>query len=522
MPEAALIAALTVPPSADGREIRALPPAVSCLEVRADRVGDLDPDWLRGHFSGDLLYTLRSAAEGGGHAGAPEQRQARLLAAAARYDLVDLEGARDLVPGVLARLPAARRLISWHGGATEAGELRQRFAQLAGTAARLYRLGVRAGSAAEALVPLALLPELGRLDVTAYATGPAGSWTRLLAPMLAAPVVFAGVAAGIDGDGAFGAAQLVGDFGFPALPRARRLFGIVGRSVGRSLSPRLHNDAYRRLDLRALYLPFQVETFDAFLETAAAGLAALGMPLCGLTVTAPYKESALGAAGSATPLARRAGAANTMLRQGDSWRADTADAVGVVAALGAHRVALAGRETAVVGCGGAGRAAAAGLQQAGASVTLVNRGRERGELAARLLGLPFVPLAAFTPGRYSLVVNATPCTGAGEEWPFRPGELGAGTVVVDLPYAAAEPTPLVAATAARGHTTIDGREVLLVEAQRQFQLMTGRRMPGAPARALLERGSVSVHATLCARGESASHGVPHGVPHDERTEGAKR
>jgi len=510
MPEAALIAALTVPPSADGREIRALPAAVRCLEVRADRVGDLDPDWLRGHFSGDLLYTLRSAAEGGGDAGDPARRQARLVAAAARYDLVDLEGARDLGPGVLARLPASRRLISWHGGGTAAGdELRQRFAQLAGTAARLYRLGVHAGSAAEALAPLALLPALARSDVTAYATGAAGSWSRLLAPMLGAPVVFAGVADGIDGDGAFGAAQLVGDFGFPALPRVRRLFGIVGRSVGRSLSPRLHNDAYRRLELQALYLPFQVESFAPFLEAAAAGLAALGMPLCGLTVTAPYKESALGAAGSATPLARRAGAANTMLRRGGSWRADTADAVGVVAALGAHRVALAGRQAAVVGCGGAGRAAAAGLQQAGASVTLVNRGRERGELAARLLGLPFVPLAAFTPRRYSLVVNATPCTGAGEEWPFRPAELGDGTVLVDLPYAAAaEATPLVAASAARGHTAIDGREVLLVEAQRQFQLMTGRRMPGAPARALLERGGVSLHATLSALGDSTFHGVP--------------
>ena len=517
MAEAALVAALTVPPSADGREIRALPPAVRCLEVRADRVGDLDPDWLRGHFSGDLLYTLRSAAEGGGCAGAPEHRQARLLTAAGRYDLVDLEGVRDLSPEVLARLPAARRLISWHGAAAN-GELRQRFAQLAGTPARLYRLGARAGSVAEALAPLALLPALARSDVTAYATGPAGSWSRLLAPMLAAPVVFAGVGDGIDGDGAFGAAQLIGDFGFPTLPRARRLFGIVGRSVGRSLSPRLHNDAYRRLDLRALYLPFQVESFAPFLEAAAAGLEALGMPLCGLTVTAPYKESALGAAGSATPLARRAGAANTMLRQGGSWRADTADALGVVAALGAHRVALAGCETAVVGCGGAGRAAAAGLQQAGACVTLVNRGQERGELAARLLGLPFVPLAAFTPGRYSLVVNATPCTGAGEDWPFRPGELGAGTVLVDLPYAAAEPTPLVAATAARGHTAIDGREVLLVEAQRQFQLMTGRRMAGAPARALLERDSGAAHATLWALGEAASHGVPH----DVQKEGAKR
>src|SRR5260370_23712622 len=103
MPEAVLIAALTVPPSADGKEIRALPPAVSCLEVRADRGGDLDPDWLRGHFSGDLLYTLRSAAEGGGWAGDPERGPTRLPAAAARHDLVHLRGARALRHTVLAR-----------------------------------------------------------------------------------------------------------------------------------------------------------------------------------------------------------------------------------------------------------------------------------------------------------------------------------------------------------------------------------------------------------------------------------
>lgn len=509
MPEAALVATLTVPPSADGREIRALPAAVSCLEVRADRVGDLDRDWLRNHFSGDLLYTLRSAAEGGGFAGTREQRKKRLLAAADRYDWVDLESARDLGQEVIARLPPARRLVSWHGGAATTAELRQRFEEMAGAGARLYRIGVRAGSAVDALAPLALLQALGRPDVTAFATGLAGSWSRLLAPLLGAPVVFGGMAEGIDGDGAFGVGQLVGDFGLPALPRVRRLFGIVGRSVGRSLSPRLHNDAYRRLDLPALYLPFQVESFAPFLEAVAAGLAALGMPLRGLTVTAPYKESALGAAGSATPLARRAGAANTMLRQGNSWRADTADALGVVTALGAHRIALPGRQTAVVGCGGAGRAAAAGLQQAGASVTLVNRGRERGEHAARLLGLPFVPLASFTPRRYGLVINATPCTGAGEDWPFLPGELGAGTVLVDLPYAA-EPTPLVAATAACGHTAIDGREVLLIEAQHQFELMTGRQMQADPARALIERGSVAAYATLAAPREPFCESVPMG------------
>jgi 3-dehydroquinate dehydratase / shikimate dehydrogenase len=495
MAEAVLVAELTAPPAADGRELRELPPAVGCLEVRADRVGDLDPDWLRCRFPGRLLYTLRSAAEGGAFAGSQEQRRSRLLAAAARYDLVDLEGDRDSAPELLSRLPASRRWISWHGGAEAAAELSRRFGELAGTPASLYRIAVRAGSAADALAPLALLAALRRSDVTAYATGPAGCWSRLLAPLLAAPIAFGGVADGDGADGAFSAARLVSDFGLPALPLVRRLFGIAGPTAGRSLSPRLHNDAYRRLQLPALYLPFQVESLGAFLGPIEAGLAALGMPLCGLTVTAPHKEAALAAAKIATPLARRVGAANTMLRRRGCWQADTADALGVLAALGARRVAVAGRQAAVIGCGGAGRAAAAGLQQAGAGVTLVNRGRQRGEHAARLLGLPFLPLAGFSPRGYALVVNATPCTGAGDDWPFRPEELDADGVLVDLPYASG-PTPLTAATAARGRTTIDGRQVLLVEAQHQFELMTGLRMPAGPARALIELGSVSYHATI--------------------------
>jgi shikimate 5-dehydrogenase len=55
-------------------------------------------------------------------------------------------------------------------------------------------------------------------------------------------------------------------------------------------------------------------------------------------------------------------------------------------------------------------------------------------------------------------------------------ELDPGAVVVELVYGR-NPTPLMTAAAARGCVTIDGREVLLVEAQRQFQMMTGRHMP---------------------------------------------
>jgi 3-dehydroquinate dehydratase / shikimate dehydrogenase len=69
-----LVATLTSLPAE--RELRALPPSVGILEVRADLLGDLDPDWLREHFRGELLYTLRSRAEGGAFEGG-KQAQAQ-------------------------------------------------------------------------------------------------------------------------------------------------------------------------------------------------------------------------------------------------------------------------------------------------------------------------------------------------------------------------------------------------------------------------------------------------------------
>jgi 3-dehydroquinate dehydratase/shikimate dehydrogenase len=491
MREAALVAVLTSRPSFSGAEIASLPSAVRWLEVRADLLGDLDADWLRSHFPGLLLYSLRSRAEGGAFTGSEAERRARLLAAARCWDLVDLE-ARDLVPEILARVPAERRVLSWHAGAGPAvdlDELRARHAHFATVEARLIRLVPAAVEPADALAPLRLLREAGRSDLTAWASGPAGWWSRLLAPRLGAPFVFA--AAG-DEEGELTVAQLLADYGLPLLPPVEELYGIVGRAAAKSLSPRLHNAAYRALGLPALYLPFPTASFETFWGALADGaLAGLGWPLRGLTVTAPHKEPALTAADEASPLASLAGSANTLLRQGTAWRADTADADGVLSALLSRGVAVAGRRVAVVGCGGAGRAAAAGLQAAGADVTLVNRGRERGRYASELLGLPFVPLSRFSAEEFPLVVHATPLQ---HEPPFPIEGLRAGGVVVELVYGAA-PTPLMTAAKACGGLAIDGREILLVEAQRQFQMMTGRRMPPDLVR-LVRRDGPGACATI--------------------------
>lgn len=480
-----LVATLTEPPAGDGALLRGLTPDVGVLEVRADLVGDLDPQWLRDRFAGRLLYTLRSTAEGGEFTGGREARRRRIEAQAPDYDLVDLEAARDCRADLLAAVPAAKRIISSHAAADHVEGLKQRFAQLEAHDARYYKLVANATQARDSVRALALLASLQRSDAVVFAGGPIGAWTRLVAAHFGSPLVYGALGEVAGAPGQPSIEQLRRDYDLPRLYPAQRLYGIVGRPVAHSLSPRLHNGAYRRLGIAALYVPFHVESFgDFWIDVVESGsLDALGLPLEGLSVTAPYKEVALAVSGVSSPRAQHIGAANTLIRRGEVWQGETTDCDGVQAALDEAGVAIEGRRAAVVGTGGAGRAAAYGLELAGAEVTLVNRTASHGEEAAETLGLPFVPLADFVAADYDIVVHAT-SLGAGDPLPFALDGLGARHTVLDLVYGSAE-TPLAGAAAKAGARLVDGRAVLLHQALGQFEGMTGQRLDAELAHQLL-------------------------------------
>jgi 3-dehydroquinate dehydratase/shikimate dehydrogenase len=283
--------------------------------------------------------------------------------------------------------------------------------------------------------------------------------------------------------------QLIVDFGLPNLPEVSRLYGIVGTDVGGSLSPRIHNHAYRQLGIDGLYLPFHVEAFgDFWLEVVESGaFEELGFELEGLSVTSPFKRVAAAVGGAVSPLAEWTGSANTLFKQEGIWQADSTDGIGVSVPIQRLGVSLEGRPVAIVGAGGAGRAAAAALRAEGASVTLVNRGSERGLKAAADLRLPFCTLDRFDPGPFDCLVNATPLgRRQDDELPFEPDRLSPAAVVVDLVYLRSGPTRLVRTTRASGRIAIDGREVLLYQAIPQFRLMTGHEMPESESRQLLD------------------------------------
>lgn len=495
MSKVILAATLSMPASSLDDEIASLPKEVEWLEVRADLAGDIACDWLRNRFRGQLLYTLRSRDEGGNFDGNRDERRSLLLQAARHYDLIDLEGARDLTSDLLAEIPSHKRIISWHGRAESLSGLNSRFDEFSRVEARAYKLVTRSDCAGDDLMPLCLLKSLGRSDLIAYAAGQTGFWNRLVAARLGAPIIFGAITKEKRGHGEPTITQLIEDYGLPWLTPVEEIYGIVGSPVHHSLSPRLHNAAYRAQGRSALFVPFHVERFESFWsEVVMSGtLEQLGLSIKGLTVVSPHKEEAMSSARVASPMVQRAGSTNIFVRTNGYWTADTTDPEGVALAVEERGIEIKGRRAAVVGCGGAGRAVAAALDQAGARVTLVNRGRERGHLAVRLLGLPFVPLSDFSADGFSIVVNATPVGRDDGRIPFAVEGLNEDAVVVDLAYGSS-PTPLIASAVAQGRVAIDGREVLLIQVRRQFYLMTGKEMPDDLARSLLGYGAEFVTA----------------------------
>ncbi len=457
---------------------------LEAVEIRSDLTGAFQLERLRSAFQGKLLWTYRSRVEGGAGAEAPMQRRARILEAAQQCDWLDLEAKRDLDQEILTAVSPERRILSWHGTVADVEELFEVWRAMAQVPARAYKLVVEARRPGESLLPLELLLQLEpkeRARTVAFAMGVEGAWTRLLAPRVGAPFLYGYVGSQAAALGQFSWEQLTRDYGLPELFPAESLFGVVGCPVLHSLSPRLHNAAYRALGIPALLVPFETSSFsDFWIDVVESGVFdRLGLPIRGLAVTTPFKELAVAVAGAVSPLADQLEAANSLVLAEDVWEADSTDPEGVLGALMARGVTVAGRKALILGVGGAGRAAAMGLARAGAQVSVTNRDATRGRQIARRLKVAYRSREAEDWNQYSLIVNATPLGRQAEDPNPVPVELLApGTVLVDLVYRE-EPTRWVRELRQQGFLALDGREVLLYQAVPQFRRMTGCELPVA-------------------------------------------
>ncbi|WP_435345184.1 shikimate dehydrogenase [Haloarchaeobius sp. HRN-SO-5] len=254
-----------------------------------------------------------------------------------------------------------------------------------------------------------------------------------------------------------------------------QVFGLVGNPVGHSLSPPMHEAAYEALDIDARYVTFEPER--EALATAIDGARALGVR--GLNVTIPYKEAVRDLV-TVDDVAARIGAVNTVDFGGDEPTGHNTDAAGARRALEAQGgAALDGADAVVVGAGGAGRAVAHGLADAGARVAIANRTVERATaLAGDVAGASGHELDELDAllADADVLVNATSVGMEADESPVPADALHAGLVVLDAVYVPLS-TRLLSDAEAAGATTVDGAWMLLYQGAEAFELWTGRDAP---------------------------------------------
>jgi shikimate dehydrogenase/chorismate mutase-like protein len=249
------------------------------------------------------------------------------------------------------------------------------------------------------------------------------------------------------------------------------VYGIIGNPVAHSMSPRMHNAAFRLLGIDAVYLPFEVED----LPGALSGMKALGIK--GASVTIPFKTEIFGLIDDIDDTAQRIGAVNTLVFGDGRIRGTNTDWIGAVRCLEAM-LPVEGHRFVVIGTGGAARAVIYGIVNKRGEAVVVGRSEEKGRALAKEFHCAFIPFSEIDSTHGDCLVNTTPVGMHPEEdkMPVSTRILGEYKAVADVIYNPLK-TKLLREAEAVGCNVASGLEMFVFQGTEQFHIWTGQEPP---------------------------------------------
>jgi 3-dehydroquinate dehydratase/shikimate dehydrogenase len=322
--------------------------------------------------------------------------------------------------------------------------------------------------------------------------GSYGVVTRILGPARGAFLTYAALdEEHASAPGQLGAAELRELYRVNQLDRQTEVMGLVGSPVAHSLSPHMHNAAFAAAGLNAVYVPFDVRDAAGFLRRMIhPRTREIEWNLRGLSVTTPHKTDVMESLDAVEGAAREIGAVNTVVVEEDGLRGYNTDAAALVSPLRERGTQLAGARCAILGAGGAARAALWGLAREGARLTLFARDIQKALPVAEKFGAACVQFDGASFDGFDLVVNATPLGTRGhaaDETVAVAAQLRGARVAYDLVYNPAETRFMRAAHEAACAHVVGGLSMLVAQAAAQFELWTRQSAPREAMRAAAEK-----------------------------------
>ncbi|RCV18971.1 hypothetical protein SETIT_3G346300v2 [Setaria italica] len=435
------------------------------------------------------LVTYRPKWEGGEYEGDDEPRFEALMLAmelGAEYVDIELKVADKFMRLLSGKKPENCKLIvSSHNyeNTPSAEELANLVAQIKATGADIVKIATTATDIVDVARMFQILVHCQekQVPIIGLVMNDRGFISRVLCPKYGGYLTFGSLEKGKESAAAQPTvADLINVYNIRQIGPDTKVFGIIGKPVGHSKSPILHNEAFRSVGFNAVYVPFLVDDLAKFLNTYSSP------DFAGFSCTIPHKEAAVRCCDEVDPIARDIGAVNTMVRRPDGklvgYNTDYVGAIsaiedGIRASQDPSTSPLAGRLFVVIGAGGAGKALAYGAKEKGARVVIANRTFARAQELANLIGGPALTLADlenYHPEEGMILANTT-AIGMHpnvNDTPLSKQALKSYAVVFDAVYTPKE-TRLLREAAECGATVVSGLEMFIRQAMGQFEHFTG-------------------------------------------------
>ncbi|MDQ4121411.1 MAG: shikimate dehydrogenase [Acidobacteriota bacterium] len=356
------------------------------------------------------------------------------------------------------------------------------------TKADVIKIAVRTDDVTDGL-PLIKLLERAKAEnreLIPIAMGESGVWTRILGLSRGAFMTFAALdEESATAPGQLTAEEMIDVYRVKELDETTEIYGLVANSVAYSVSPQMHNEAFKFHKMNAVYVPFAVKKLEEFMRRMVnTKTREIDLNFRGFSVTIPHKIEIMKFLDFVDGTSRKIGAVNTVKIEGDKLLGFNTDADGFIEPLKNTYGDLNGARVAVFGAGGAARACVYALLRENASVTIFARNTEKAESLAAEFGVQIKELpiqnSKSETQNFDVIVNATPLGmkkgGLENETPATAEQLKGVGLVYDLVYNPFE-TRLMREASAVSVPTIGGMAMLVAQAAAQQKIWTGKNAP---------------------------------------------
>lgn len=452
---------------------------IDLVELRLDMLDDptiISPSKIKILFPVPIIITFRRKIDGGNFIGTEKYRRLVLYEFSKNnFEYMDLEiDTKFIEVENKANLNGIRIIRSYHNFNKVPKNLEKIIRSLSNKVGEIPKVAVFPNNSKETLELFKVIDSVKDIkDKIVIGMGEYGIPSRILYKRLGSMLSFCSVKDKSAAPGQLSPEEMNLVYHIKEINNSTLIFGIIGNPVIHSLSPKLHNCAYNRSGVNAVYIPFKVDDIAVFFNLTKL------LTIKGFSVTIPHKIKILEFLDILSPEIKTIKSCNTVIRDGNYWKGFNTDQDGFLTPLLPLLNSGNFKTAAVIGAGGAARAIISALNSCNIKLTIFNRSVNKGKKLALETGSSFIPLtSAKYISTYDIIIQTTNVgmSPYENESPVPDYVFRKGQIVYDIVYKP-EKTKFLKEAEKANAIVLNGAAMLQAQGIKQYEIFTGQSFP---------------------------------------------